>query len=342
MRKAMHAAALALVAALAGAPAHAEDDLTDPDGLPLFNWITGMVTSAAEAKAAVPPPEANLAPTASPAAAPVRTAAKTPAPAKPAVAASAQQTAIGTWRGAAVRGEPGTYQPSWFGTWGAVTPPGSTAPPVAAPPAAAPVQAPARTALPPTAPVATLPPQSPAPTAAPPPFGLAWFLGGASASMRPQPKQTLDPRYARTEVAYDGKYPIGTIVVDTAARHLYHVRPDGKAMRYGIGVGRQGFTWKGTANIRHKAEWPAWHPPADMRAREPWLPARMEGGPENPLGARALYLYQGDEDTLYRIHGTNQPETIGQQVSSGCIRLVNDDIVHLYGNVKMGARVVVL
>lgn len=152
----------------------------------------------------------------------------------------------------------------------------------------------------------------------------------------------IDPKFARKEVSYETKHPVGSIVVDTSSRYLYHVKADGKAMRYGIGVGRLGFTWKGTAKIKRKAEWPAWHPPASMRKREPWLPVRMEGGPENPLGARALYLFQGGKDTLYRIHGTNNPASIGQALSSGCVRLLNSDVEHLYTKVKMGSKVVVL
>ncbi|VAW17716.1 hypothetical protein MNBD_ALPHA09-1960 [hydrothermal vent metagenome] len=152
----------------------------------------------------------------------------------------------------------------------------------------------------------------------------------------------LDPKFDRTEVSYDTKYKVGTIVIDTDAKFLYLVQPEGKALRWGVGVGRQGFSWKGTAKIKRKAEWPTWTPPAAMRKREPWLPARMEGGPDNPLGARAMYLYKGGRDTLYRIHGTNNPATIGKAVSSGCIRLINDAVADLYDRTKMGATVVVL
>ncbi len=134
----------------------------------------------------------------------------------------------------------------------------------------------------------------------------------------------------------------GTLVVDTASRHLYLVKGDGEAIEYGIGVGRQGFAWKGTAVVRRKAEWPAWIPPSDMVKRRPDLPARMEGGIENPLGARALYLFQGNRDTLFRIHGTNEPDTIGKAVSSGCIRMMNADVIDLYQRVPVGAKVVVL
>lgn len=157
---------------------------------------------------------------------------------------------------------------------------------------------------------------------------------------------TPAPQFRRQEVSYDGPHKPGTIVVDTGSKFLYHVKPNGKAMRYGIGVGRAGFGWSGTANIARKAEWPSWRPPAAMIAREKKkgriLPTYMAGGPENPLGARALYLYQGGKDTLYRIHGTNEPWSIGQAMSSGCIRMMNDDVTHLYEEVKLGSRVVVL
>jgi len=139
----------------------------------------------------------------------------------------------------------------------------------------------------------------------------------------------------------------GTIIVDTASRKLFYVLEAGRAIEYGIGVGRQGFEWSGTARIGNKAEWPQWRPPAEMIARElrqygRQLPAVMEGGPNNPLGARALYLYQGSRDTLYRIHGTNAPETIGQAVSSGCIRLVNEEVIDLFNRARIGAKVIVL
>ncbi len=138
-------------------------------------------------------------------------------------------------------------------------------------------------------------------------------------------------------VEYATKYKPGTIVVETSERRLYLVLPDGKAMKYGIGVGRDGFRWSGQHRITRTAEWPGWTPPAAMRKRVPDLPAYMPGGPNNPLGARALYI----GSTLYRIHGTSEPWTIGQAVSSGCIRLTNDDITDLYERVKVGALVVV-
>jgi len=141
----------------------------------------------------------------------------------------------------------------------------------------------------------------------------------------------------RETVQYEGKYNPGTIIIETGQKRLYYTLGEGRAMMYKIGVGRVGFTWKGQVRVSRKAEWPGWTPPAEMRAREPWLPAYMPGGPENPLGARALYL----GSTIYRIHGTNQRETIGQAVSSGCFRLMNDDVIDLYNRVKVGTPVYV-
>jgi lipoprotein-anchoring transpeptidase ErfK/SrfK len=138
-------------------------------------------------------------------------------------------------------------------------------------------------------------------------------------------------------VEYETKYKVGTIVVETGERRLYLVLADGKAMKYGIGVGRDGFTWSGQHRITRTAEWPGWTPPPAMRKRVPDLPAYMPGGPNNPLGARALYI----GSTLYRIHGTSEPWTIGQAVSSGCIRMTNEDVIDLYERVKVGATVVV-
>jgi lipoprotein-anchoring transpeptidase ErfK/SrfK len=129
----------------------------------------------------------------------------------------------------------------------------------------------------------------------------------------------------------------GTIIIDTPNTYLYLVLPGGKAMRYGIGVGREGFTWSGVKTIEHKAEWPDWTPPPQMIRRQPYLPRFVAGGPSNPLGARAMYL----SDSVYRIHGTNAPETIGGFVSSGCIRLLNEDVIDLYNRVHVGAKVVV-
>ena len=151
-------------------------------------------------------------------------------------------------------------------------------------------------------------------------------------------KKELEPQFRRTLVDYRTKEPPGTIIVDTSNTYLYLVLGDGKALRYGIGVGREGFTWTGAEKVSRMAEWPDWNPPEEMIVRQPYLPRFMAGGEGNPLGARALYLGQ----TLYRIHGTNQPSTIGTFVSSGCIRLTNEDIMHLYSRVKIGTRVVVL
>jgi hypothetical protein len=152
------------------------------------------------------------------------------------------------------------------------------------------------------------------------------------------PVKSLPPQFRRTMIDYRSKEPAGTIIIDTPHTYLYLVLGSGKAMRYGIGVGREGFTWSGAEKVTKMAEWPDWHPPEEMIERQPYLPRFMAGGEGNPLGARALYLGQ----TLYRIHGTNQPSTIGTFVSSGCIRLTNDDIVDLYGRVQVGTRVVVL
>jgi lipoprotein-anchoring transpeptidase ErfK/SrfK/transposase-like protein len=152
------------------------------------------------------------------------------------------------------------------------------------------------------------------------------------------PNRELPPQFRRTLVDYYTKEPTGTIIIDTPNTYLYLVLGDGKALRYGIGVGREGFTWAGAERISRMAEWPDWNPPETMIERQPYLPRFMAGGDGNPLGARALYLGQ----TLYRIHGTNQPSTIGTFVSSGCIRLTNEDIIDLYTRVKVGTRVVVL
>ena len=154
------------------------------------------------------------------------------------------------------------------------------------------------------------------------------------------PEAEFDPHFARYLVDDPTKEPPGTVVVDTKARQLYLVQPDGKALRYGVTVGDEAYGWTGAATVTHKAEWPAWNPPAEMIRRWPHVHA-MEGGPANPLGARALYLSDHGRDTLYRIHGTNEPEKIGQAVSSGCIRLRNIDVVDLFNRVPVGARVVV-
>jgi lipoprotein-anchoring transpeptidase ErfK/SrfK len=148
----------------------------------------------------------------------------------------------------------------------------------------------------------------------------------------------IPAEYQRQMVAYDGRHKPGTIVIDTPNRFLYLVRPGGRAIRYGIGVGRPGFSWAGIKKVSMKREWPDWRPPAEMLRRRPDLPRHMPGGPDNPLGARALYL----GSSLYRIHGTNEPHTIGRAVSSGCIRMLNEDVIDLYDRVKVGAQVVVI
>ncbi|MFO1088947.1 MAG: L,D-transpeptidase [Hyphomicrobiales bacterium] len=166
---------------------------------------------------------------------------------------------------------------------------------------------------------------------------------------------TFSPKKTARRNAYRGKEIIpyktgekpGTVIVNTAERRLYFVLPDGKAVRYGVGVGRQGFEWSGVARIGAKQTWPEWRPPPEMIERElaqygRRLPDVMPGGPNNPLGARALYLFQGQKDTLYRIHGTNAPQTIGQAMSSGCIRMLNEEVIDLHDRVKIGAKVIVL
>ena len=151
-------------------------------------------------------------------------------------------------------------------------------------------------------------------------------------------KVRRDPRFMRQVVPFKTTEKPGTIVVATGQRFLYLVLGKGKALRYGIGVARDGFEWSGTHRVSNKREWPGWTPPAEMKRRKPGLPDYMPGGINNPLGARALYI----GSTLYRIHGTNEPWTIGQNVSSGCIRMVNDDVVDLFDRVKIGAKVIVL
>ena len=147
----------------------------------------------------------------------------------------------------------------------------------------------------------------------------------------------LDPQFKKTAVLYRTNEPPGTIIVVTAERHLYLIQGNGRALRYGIGVGREGFTWQGLVNITRKAEWPDWTPPPEMIVRQPYLPRFMAGGPGNPLGARAMYL----GTTIYRIHGTNRPDTIGTAVSSGCFRLVNADVADLYERVPVGTKVII-
>jgi lipoprotein-anchoring transpeptidase ErfK/SrfK len=184
--------------------------------------------------------------------------------------------------------------------------------------------------------------------------GAAWMalLGLVACATTTTPvSRQADPAFARKVVTYSSPVPPGTIVIDPANHFLYLVQSGGQAIRYGVGVGGEGFGWSGKASVHTKQEWPDWYPPAEMLQRKPELREHMTqlqsgigmpGGPENPIGARALYLWQGNKDTLYRIHGTNEPWTIGQNVSSGCIRLTNDDIVDLYNRTPTGAKVVVL
>ena len=156
--------------------------------------------------------------------------------------------------------------------------------------------------------------------------------------MNPEQTREIDPKYHRQLVNYSGSEPPGTIIIDTPQRFLFLVQENGKALRYGIGVGKPGFTWAGEKKISAKKEWPDWVPPPEMLQRRPDLPHFMAGGPENPLGARAMYL----GTSLYRIHGSNEPWTIGQAVSSGCIRMRNEDVIDLYDRVKVGTKVVVI
>ena len=161
----------------------------------------------------------------------------------------------------------------------------------------------------------------------------------------------IDPQYLRKRVNVQTDEAPGTIIINAQNRFLYFVEGNGRAIRYGVGVGRQGFGWSGVANVKNKQEWPDWYPPKEMIARQAELRRQlselqsglgMPGGPRNPLGARAMYLWQGNKDTLYRIHGTFEPWTIGQNVSSGCIRMINQDVIDLYERVPLGAKVVVL
>ena len=206
-------------------------------------------------------------------------------------------------------------------------------------------------------------------------LALAGWTGEASAGSQPpfafafpgfgsSPKETqtylppdADPNYStpggfdkdvdmtrstRREVSDPTREPPGTLTINTKTRKLYLSLGDGRAMQYSIGVGRQGFAWKGVAEVGRKAFWPGWTPPPEMLARDPGLPEHMDGGIENPLGARALYLFQARKDTLFRIHGTNDPSSIGKAVSSGCIRMLDSDVIDLYQRVPKGTRVVVL
>lgn len=148
--------------------------------------------------------------------------------------------------------------------------------------------------------------------------------------------------WLRHVVDYDGKEKPGTVIIDTERKFLYLVQAKGKAYRYGVTVGEEGMNWRGVATVGRKAEWPDWTPTPDILKRIPDLPKYVSPGPHNPMGARALYLYQGNKDTLFRIHGTNQPEYIGWAISSGCIRMLNEDVIDLFNRVPVGARVVVI
>src|SRR6201997_4940237 len=174
----------------------------------------------------------------------------------------------------------------------------------------------------------------------------------SEASMKPRDKELLaNPPYAKASipeqyqrhiVTYHRREAAGTIVIDSDARYLYYVLPGGKAIRYGVTVGEQALAWSGVAKIGRKEEWPSWVPTSEIHQRIEGLPDFVSGGPQNPLGARAMYMFEGSRDTLYRIHGTNQPEYIGQAISSGCIRMTNEDVIDLFNRVKVGTPVVVL
>ena len=168
-------------------------------------------------------------------------------------------------------------------------------------------------------------------------YAHAGHVGVSEETIDPR-RQPIDPIYLRQVVPYAGTEKAGTIIIDTPQRFLFLVQGDGTALRYGIGVGRDGFTWAGVKSVSAKKEWPDWRPPEEMLQRRPDLPGFMAGGPENPLGARALYL----GSSLYRIHGSNEPWTIGQAVSSGCFRMRNEDVIDLYERVKVGTKVVVI
>lgn len=202
-------------------------------------------------------------------------------------------------------------------------------------------QAPQPSRLPPAHPIATIAPPTIAPpvmSARPPREAPSHRLPQVVEPERSLSPRGMDPRFLPQTVDYSGPHGAGTIVINTRERYLYLVEGNGQARRYGIGVGRPGFSWRGTKTITRKAQWPDWRPPAEMLQRRPDLPRFMAGGPQNPLGARALYL----GSSLYRIHGSNEPHTIGQAVSSGCFRMRNEDVIDLYERVRVGTRVVVL
>ncbi len=203
--------------------------------------------------------------------------------------------------------------------------------------------------------VASAPPAAVRPAASPRPIDPRYAaLYQPSAERFPVPgvaPSVVRNGFDRKEVAYRSVQPPGTIVIDPKAHYLYYIELDGMAMRYGVGVGKQGFAWQGEATIRTKQEWPDWYPPKEMVERHPELKPQLDklqsgqgvaGGERNPLGARAMYLWQGNKDTLFRIHGTLEPHSIGTNASSGCIRMINQDAIDLYGRVKEGTKVVVL
>ncbi|MEO3998280.1 L,D-transpeptidase [Mesorhizobium sp. CAU 1732] len=170
-------------------------------------------------------------------------------------------------------------------------------------------------------------------------------IPGERFPMSAMPLEKIKPELRRREIAYDGNHRPGTVVVNTPERRLYYVMDGGRAMRYGIGVGREGLALRGEATVGRKAEWPSWTPTQNMMNRDPrnrQYAGGVPGGPTNPLGARALYLHRGGRDTMFRIHGTTQPQTIGLAVSSGCVRMMNHDVIDLYERVPVGARVVVI
>jgi lipoprotein-anchoring transpeptidase ErfK/SrfK len=176
-------------------------------------------------------------------------------------------------------------------------------------------------------------------------------LAGCASAPAPTRSTEIDPAFRRKEVEYATREPRGTIVVDASEHFLYLVQDGGRAIRYGVGVGSEGYGWSGIAKVHDKQEWPDWYPTPEILQRRPEILPHltelqsgtgMPGGPDNPLGARALYLWQGKKDTLYRIHGTNEPWTIGKNVSSGCIRMVNDDVIDLYERTPVGTKVTVL
>jgi lipoprotein-anchoring transpeptidase ErfK/SrfK len=193
------------------------------------------------------------------------------------------------------------------------------------------------------APVAACNPTRPEPNLAADDLS-GWYVGFVEDGKHDIPlvdKTRLKPQFRRQTVAWTGGQSPGTIVVDIDERFLYLVQGNNTAMRYGIGVGRQGFSWRGTATVGRKGTWPDWSPTTTMVSLKPDLPRHMKGGVDNPLGARALYLYQDGQDTLFRIHGTNEPWTIGARVSSGCVRMLNEDIADLYTRVPVGTTVLV-